>query len=99
VVEGGGAVDDLQGEPQGWGEQSGVWGKPVGGEALGSAGSARSSAAWAIIVVAAADQVEPGQPCREAEEIASVLRASIVRTSPELQAMTPSTTGGVRWSV
>ena len=57
-----------------------------------SDGSARSSAAWAIIVVAEADQVEPGQPCRVAVVSASVLRASMVRTSPEVQAMTPSST-------
>jgi hypothetical protein len=43
-------------------------------------------------VVAVADQVECCQPWREAEEIASLLRASIVRTSPEVQAMTASST-------
>ena len=63
LVEDGGAVDGLQGEPQGWGQQSGPRGEPVGGEALGLGGpSARRSAAWASIAVAAADQVEPCQP-------------------------------------
>ena len=74
------------------GSAAGARGESVGGQALGLVGSARSSAAWAIIVEAAADHVEPSQPCREAAASASVLRASIVRTSPEVPAMTPSST-------
>ena len=44
VVEGGGAVDDLQGEPQGWGQQRGARGESVGGEALGLGGRRRAAA-------------------------------------------------------
>ena len=35
LVVGGGAVDGLQGEPQGWGQQAGVCGESFGGEVLG----------------------------------------------------------------
>jgi hypothetical protein len=35
LVEGGDAVYDLQGESQGWGQQSGARGESLGGEALG----------------------------------------------------------------